>query len=95
MPALLGWLIEICGTLVGQVLIALGISYASFKGIDTTLGGAKAAFFASLAGLSPTTVGIMGMMKIGVAVNMLFSALIGRLTIMGLTSGTLKKMVMK
>jgi hypothetical protein len=95
MPALLGWLIQICGTLVGKVLISLGISYVSYKGLDSMVGAAKAQFFTGLGGLSPTTVAIMGVMKIDVAVNMLCSALIGRLTIAGLTSGGLKKMVFK
>jgi len=88
-------LVEICGTLVGRVLIALGISYVSYKGLDALVSGAKASFFSSLGGLSPTTVGIMGAMKIDVAVNMLCSALVGRLTLSGLTSSGLRKMVLK
>ena len=95
MPALLGWLIEIAGTLVGKVLLSLGISYLSYKGLDAVVGAAKAQFFSGLGGLSPTTVAIMGVMKIDVAVNMLCSALIGRLTLAGMTSGAMKKMVLK
>ena len=95
MPALIGWLIEACGTLVGQVLLALGISFLSYKGLDSMVGGAKAQFFASLAGLSPTTVGMLGAMKVDIAVNMLCSALVGRLTVVGMTSSGLKKMVFK
>lgn len=95
MPALLGWIIEVCGTLVGRVLIALGISYLSYKGLDAMVAAAKAEFFSSLGGLGGTTLGIMGVMKIDVAVNMLCSALVGRLTLAGMSSGVLKKMVLK
>jgi Protein of unknown function (DUF2523) len=95
MPALLGWLIEICGTLVGQVLLSLGISYLSYEGLDSVITAAKDSFFTSIAGLSPTTVGMLGVLKVDVAVNMLCSALVARLTIAGMTSGKLKKMVLK
>ena len=95
MPALLGWLIEIAGTLVGHVLIALGINYVSYKGLDSMVIAGKSAFFAAVSGLSPTTVGLLGVMKVDVAVNMVCSAIVGRLTLAGLTSGALKKMVIK
>lgn len=95
MPALLGWLVEIAGTLVGHVLLSLGISYLSYKGLDAMVGAAKAQFFAGAGGLPSTALQIMGVMKIDVAVNMLCSALVGRLTLAGMTSGTLKKMVLK
>jgi hypothetical protein len=95
MPALIGWLIEAAGTLVGQVLLALGISFLSYKGLDSMIGAAKSQFFTSVAGLSPTTVAMLGAMKVDVAVNMLCSALVGRLTVAGMTSGVLKKLVFK
>ena len=95
MAAALGWLIEICGTLVGHVLIALGISYVSYKGIDAVIGASKAEFYSSLGALSQTTVGLLGVLKVDVCVNMVCSALIGRLTFAGMTSGAVKRMVLK
>lgn len=95
MPALLGWLVSIAGTLVGKVLLSLGITYFAYKGVDIAIGAAKANFFTGLGGLSPTTVGILGVMKVDVAVNMLFSALVGRMTLAGMTSGVVKRMVLK
>lgn len=95
MPALLGWLIEIAGTLVGKVLLSLGISYLSYKGLDLMITAGKAQFMQNASALGPTVVGLLGVMKIDVAVNMLCSALIGRLTLSGLTGGSLKKMVLK
>lgn len=95
MPAILGWLVEICGTLVGHVLIALGISYFSYKGLDLMLVAAKTQFFGTVGGLGSTVVGLMGLCKLDVCVNMLVSAVLARLTLAGLTSGALKKMVLK
>ncbi len=95
MPAVLGWLIEIAGTLVGKVLLSLGISYLSYKGLDAMVVAGKAQFMQSMGGLGATTVGLLGIMKVDVAVNMICSAIVGRLTLAGLTSGALKKMVIK
>lgn len=95
MGAVLGWLIAAAGTLVGKVLISLGITYFSYLSLDTMIGAAKTHFFASLGGLDPVTVGILGVLKVGQSVTMLCSALVGRLTLSGLTSSGLRKMVFK
>lgn len=95
MPALIGWLIQAAGTLVGRVLISLGISYLSYKGLDAMVTAAKDQFFQSLGGVSGTTVGLLGVLKVDVCVNMICSALVGRLTLAGMTSGAVKKMVLK
>ena len=39
--ALWGALIEIAGTLVGKVLVSLGIGYAVYTGVDTSITWAK------------------------------------------------------
>ena len=95
MGAVLGWLIAAAGTLVGKVLISLGITYFSYKGLDAMIGSAKDHFFASIGALDPVTVGILGVLKVGQAVTMVCSALVGRLTLSGLTSSGLRKMVFK
>jgi hypothetical protein len=95
MPALLGWLVSICGTLVGRVLIGLGITYLSYTGIDAGINAAKAEFFSNATGLGGSVTGLMGILKIDVCVSMLCSALIGRLTFQGMTSGVMKHMVIK
>ena len=95
LAALLGGLISAAGTLVGRVLVSLGIGYVAFQGIDASMIWAKAQFLAGMSGLPAAAVGLAGTMKVGVCVSMLLSALAARLTLMGLTSGTLKKMVVK
>lgn len=93
--SIVGGLIEVAGTIVGKVLLSLGLGYAVFTGVDTSIGWARDAFFQSLAGLPAGAVGVLALLKIGVCVSMLVSALTTRLTIQGLTGGTLKRMVQK
>jgi len=93
--ALLGLLIQVAGTLVGKVLISLGIGYASYKGIDVFVGAAKQQFLESLSWLSPETMNMVGMLQVGTCVNMLCSALLARMALKGMTGGALKSMVLK
>lgn len=94
--ALWGALISIAGTLVGQVLLSLGIGYLTFTGVDLSIGWAKAQFLSGLAGVPAAAVQLAGTMKIGVCVSMLLSAVTARVTIAGMQAGgTIKKMVIK
>lgn len=93
--ALWGALLQLLGTLVGRVLVSLGIGYVSYTAVDTSIGYVKTFFVNSLTGLPADALGIMSALKVGTCVSMLASALLMRLTLAGLASGTLKKMVIK
>ena len=93
--ALLGGLIQIAGTLVGQVLLSLGIGYVTYTGVDASLTWVKAEFLAGMAAGPAAAVQLAGLMKVGVCVSMLLSAVAARLVLMGLTSSTIKRMVIK
>jgi len=93
--ALLGGLIQAAGHIVGRVLIALGIGYVSYQGIDTALAFIKAQALANLTALPANMVLLLGLMKIGVLLNILMSAVVARMTLNGLQSGAMKKMVQK
>jgi hypothetical protein len=58
--ALLGLIIQSIGTLVGRVLISLGISYVAYKGIDTLVGSVKDNLISSISGLSPIALQLAG-----------------------------------
>ena len=89
----LGGLIAIAPTLVGKVLVGLGIGVATYKGIDTTLGWLKSSAVTALLGLPPQVVGMLSLMKVGSCISMVFSAILIRLALDGLASGALKKWV--
>jgi hypothetical protein len=93
--SLVGGLIQIAGTLVGKVLLSLGIGYVTFSGVDTTLTFAREAFIDGVAGLPADAIAMAGLLKVGVCASMLLSALTARLTLAGLTSGTLKRFAMR
>jgi hypothetical protein len=85
--ALWGAFISIAGTLVGQVLLSIGISYLTFTGVDASIGWAKAQFLSGLTGLPAAAVGLAGVMKVGVCVSMLLAAVTTRVTMLGMQSG--------
>ena len=91
--ALWGALVPMLGTMVGRVLVSLGIGYVSYTGIDATMGWAKAQFLSGMSGLPSQAIGLASTMKIGVCVSMLLSALVARLVLQGLTGGAITKMM--
>jgi hypothetical protein len=93
--ALLGGFISATSSFVGRVLLALGIGFVAYQGIDVALTALKASAVANLSALPFGLVGMLGVLKIGTGLNIIFSAITARLTIMGLTSGTIKRMVYK
>ena len=82
-------------SLVGRILVALGISYISYKGIDTLLGSLKSAAFSYLSNVPPDLIGIIGLARIGESISVVCSALTAKYVIQGLTGGALTKMMIK
>lgn len=93
--ALLGGLAQAAGTLVGKVLLSLGIAYVTFSGVDASITFARNEFLAGLSGLPASAVGLAGIMKVGVCVSMITSAITTKMVLNGLTSGSITKMVQK
>ena len=95
LAALLGGLVQAASSIVGRVLIALGIGYVSYTGINALLTLIKSQVVSYLVGAPGTVVSIMGLLKIDVAVSIIFSALAARLVLQGLTSDKVTRMVIK
>lgn len=98
LAALLGGLSGAAGSLVGRVLVSLGLGFVTFSGINTLIDWAKTSLVSSLTGLPADAVGLLTTMRVGVAISMLFSALLMRLALNGLTSvasGSVTRMVQK
>jgi hypothetical protein len=92
---LVGGLVQAAGSFVGRALIALGIGYVAYTGIDTALAAFKALAVSNAGGLPASIAGMLGVLKIGTGINIIFSALTARLVLNGLTSGTIKRLVFK
>ena len=90
-----GMLINIVGTLVGRVLIALGISVVTYTGVSASLDWLKAGALSALAGLPADMVGLIAYMKVGVCISIITSAIAARAVINGISGDSFKKWVMK
>lgn len=89
--ALWGGLIQVAGTLVGRVLLALGISFVTFQGIDTSLAWLSAQIASSFGALPSQVLAVLSAGGVGVALSIVLSALAARLALDAL--GTGKKVV--
>jgi Protein of unknown function (DUF2523) len=93
--AIMGGLLNIISTLVGKVLVALGLGVATYSGFSATLTWLKTSAVASLMALPPDVVAMLSLMKVGSCISMVSSALIVRLTLQGMQSDTVKGWVKK
>ncbi|MBA2675381.1 DUF2523 domain-containing protein [Ramlibacter sp.] len=73
-----------------DVLIGLGIGVATFVGIDAIIDKLKGELLNALSGLPVQMVAVLAYMKVGVALNIIISALVGRLALDGVKNGTFK-----
>lgn len=90
---LLGGLLNLAGSLAGKVLIGLGISVITYTGVSTSIDWLKTGVVTSLSGLPQNVIGMLSLMHVGSCVSMIFSAVVVKYTLAGLTSGTMRKWV--
>lgn len=93
--AILGALIQGAGTLIGRILIALGIGFVTYSGISILLDSIRADVISGFSGLPVLAYQIAAACKVDVAITMIFSAITARLVLKGLTGGSIKRMVLK
>ena len=89
---LLGGLVNIMPTLVGQVLISLGIAAITYTGFSASIDWLKAGAVGAFVGLSPVIMGMLALMKVGSCISMLFSALSIRMALQGMKSASFVRM---
>lgn len=82
-------------TVVGRVLLALGIGYLSYRGINEAFTIARETLFQNLTGLSAVTLQLAGVLQIGTAINILTSSYLAKLAVAGIINGVVTKMVFK
>lgn len=93
--ALLGGLLSITSSLVGRVLVALGIGTVTYTGITTALDYAKAQALGALTGGPAQLTQLLGFLGVGEFISIISSALLARLILNGLNSGALKRFVLQ
>ena len=90
---LLGGLVAMVPTLMGQALIALGIGTITYTGVSTTLGWLKTFSMSYFAMMPVPVLGLLALMKVGMCISMVASAIAIRLGLNGLSSDTVKRWV--
>ena len=93
--ALLGGLLQLAGSLTGRVLLALGVSFATYGGFTVLLNWILAEAKTRLNGAPAWTLDIAYLLKIDVCITIIASAFVARLVVAGITSDTLTNMVVK
>lgn len=93
--ALLGGLLNIVASLVGRVLVSLGVGLVTYSGFSATLGWLKSQAIANLQATGADVVGMLSVMQVGTSINIIFSAMVVRLLFQGLQGDTVKKWVTK
>lgn len=88
-------LVNIAGSMAGRVLIALGIGVATYTGMNASLDWAKQQAVQSITALPPEVVGMLGVMKVGQCISIVFSAIVARSVINGVQSDTFKRWVVR
>lgn len=93
---IVGALLSIVETMIGRILAALGVGFATFSGVSVLLASIKTQLLNNLHSLPLEAVQILGLLKFGVAVSILFSAVTIKLTLAGMTkSGDMLKSFMR
>ncbi|WP_324761327.1 DUF2523 domain-containing protein [Ralstonia pickettii] len=97
--AIVGFLAQACVSLVGRVLVALGIGFVMYTGVDAMMSGIKTLFLQYVSGMgsfpSVNVVGILGVLKVGTSMNMILTTLGVRASLSGLSGGSVRKMIQK
>lgn len=93
--ALLGGLVSIVGSVVGRVLLALGLSYVTYSGFDTGVQWLLTEIKSNMSDLPADVLSFLGWLWVDKAIGLVFSAYSAALVVKGLTSGKLTKLIMK
>lgn len=99
MPAfVVAWLLAlgpIITNALARVALAFGVGFAVYSGLDVVLDQVKAVATASYGELPGNVVGMLGLLRVDQALNMVLSAVSVRFVLEGLTGGGLRKVIFK
>lgn len=82
-------------TFVGKVLIALGVAYVSYRGINEVFTVARETLFLNIAGGGAVVLQLAGILQIGTAINIISSSYLAKLAVDGVIAGVFTKTVFK
>jgi hypothetical protein len=77
-------------SVAGRVLVAVGIGVVTYAGVDVALTALKTSAFNNFVGLPATVLTVLYVTKVDLAINIIFSALLGNIAMRGLSSAITK-----
>lgn len=92
---LLGGLITIAGTMVGRVLIALGMGYATFRGFQVTVDWLLSQIKGNVGAMPTEVISFLGYLWVDRAIGMIFSAYSAAILVKLAGKTAITKLVMK
>lgn len=92
--SLIGAFVAAMGSMAGRVLIALGIGFVTYKGIDTGIEALKTQAINGLKGLPADALNLVAYLWLDKALTVIFSAVVVVLS-MRAVGGSVKRMVAK
>ena len=93
--SLIGGLISVTGTIVGRVLVALGVGVVTYTGVQLGIDSLLSNLDSAISGVPADILGLLGFMRVGEAINIIISAMSARMLLNGLQGDTIKKWVLK
>lgn len=93
--ALLLGLAPILSNVLAKVILAFGVGFAVYTGVDVALTTVKGVASSSWSGLPASVLGMLGLLRVDQALNLVLSAVTVRFVLEGMTGGGLRKLIWK
>jgi len=90
--AALGVLIQLAGSLVGRVLLALGFGFVEFVGLKTLVGYIFTSIKGSMVALSPSMLAWAGFFRLDVHISIIASAITMKLLLNSMNTDRFRKL---
>lgn len=94
LPALMGALAAAMGSFIGRALLALGVGFVTYKGIDLSIESMKQSVMAGMRGLPADAMNFAAFLYLDKALTIMFSAVVAAMALKAI-GGSVKKMVIK
>jgi hypothetical protein len=94
-PALVGGLVTAATSLVGRVVLALGLGVVSYVGVNAGIDVFRGYFNSAMGSAGAIMAGMAGVLQLDVVLSIFVAAGLARLAINGATSGSLKRFTLK
>jgi hypothetical protein len=77
---------------IAKAAVGLGVGFVAYQGADLLVTQNEDQVLALMATLPPLAVSLIGVLKIGTCMKIMFSAMLMRLSVFGLNEGLIKRM---